>query len=56
MNEDGISYKSLLIKYVRYIRSVEGVDFITACDSRGQSDEEFTDEEWEALNAISRPN
>jgi len=49
-----VNHKTLLAKYIRFVRLAEGVDFIHR-DYRSelQSDIEFSDEEWSELERLS---
>lgn len=47
------SLKTLLIKYIQYIRGCEGTDFISPIDERWFSDVKFTDDEWELLKILA---
>lgn len=45
-------YRALLKKYIRYMRAVEGTDYIEL-DKGMFAEEFFTDAEWRELNILS---
>lgn len=49
-------YKELLRKYILWVRSCEGVDFITMGGNGygGPSEEDFTAAEWAELEKIAK--
>lgn len=51
-----IDYKELLRKYILWVRSCEGVDFVTNGNAGcpGPSEEDFTAAEWEELEKIAK--
>ncbi len=51
-----MNYQTLLLKYIRYIRDCEGIDFIDPIEYRHMSDQEFTYEEWAELQRMSALN
>ena len=48
-----MDHKELLKKYIKYIRDVEGADYIDPNDERHNSEVNFSDEEWEELKAMT---
>lgn len=50
--EEMIDYRALLKSYMRHVQWCEGPDYIVDHLREGR----FTDEEWAALNALSREN
>jgi hypothetical protein len=48
----GMDYATLLTKYIAYIADCEGIDDIEPIDLRDSSAVSFTDDEWQALQAI----
>lgn len=50
--------KALLVvvlqKYIRYVKDIEGSDYISTCDERRMSEVKFTDEEWDLLVKFSQ--
>lgn len=54
MQTDDKYYRLLLKKYIKYVRSREGTDFILDCDEFYQwSDVEGSAQEWDELTAIA---
>lgn len=54
LNNKPNNMHTLLEKYVRYIKDVEGTDYISMHDERRYvSDVKFTEEEWKILEGIS---
>lgn len=49
---DDVSYRSLLEKYIRYVKFAEGTDFISSGEVWG-NEVKFTKEEWRLLNEIA---
>ncbi len=47
-----MDYYTLLSKYIAYVADCEGIDYIEPIDLRDSSDVVFTDDEWQALQAI----
>jgi hypothetical protein len=47
-----MDYRTLLIKYIAYIRDVEGTDYIDPHDERWASGVAFTTEEWGVLQSV----
>ena len=45
---------NLLLKYIKYVDEVEGVDFILTNDLRHISDVKFTEKEWAALVSLAK--
>lgn len=48
-----MNYADLLRKYVRYVKDVEGIDFIESGYRGYPGDQTFTEEEWRELIRIS---
>lgn len=49
------SLASALVKYIRYIKELEGIDYIFI-EERCWSTVEFTDEEWDILERAANNN
>jgi len=49
-----VSHAILLGKYIKYVMDCEGTDYITYQDSRYKSEVEFSHEEWQILEEISK--
>ena len=47
--EQRIILFELLVKYIKYVKDVEGIDYISTHEQRHASDVIFTNEEWELL-------
>lgn len=45
---------AVLSKYIKYIREVEGADYILDLDERQMTDVQFTDEEWAILTEAAK--
>jgi len=46
---------TLLKKYIRHIGDNEGIDYLeNSCRTHYRGDQEFTDEEWRQLRALSK--
>lgn len=48
-----MNYKSLLSKYINYVRDAEGADFILSPDRRYMSGVNFSEQEWQELSALA---
>ena len=44
----------VLSKYIKYIRDVDGTDYILVHDERYASDVKFTDEQWQLLTDVAK--
>lgn len=54
INESGLDFKKILVKYVQYVRDVEGTDFVVEHDNRHASDVDFTETEWAWLTDVCK--
>lgn len=49
-----MDYRELLIKYIQHIRGCESVDYVLSGSSRGESDIQFSDQEWQELERLAQ--
>ena len=50
---DGMDYKQLLEKYIRYVVDIEGAEFITDSSRSYMSHVKFGDAQWKELKRIA---